>query len=139
MDKHTQSQARCTATVAALLILVSLTTAFAQTATTVTAKALGWKYLGATVADIATYTQTVVVNGTTVPTAPTCIAAPGSPADVYCEVPVANFTAANNTVSVTATKGMVSSQLITNGLTLGAVVKDPSSQTVTIKTTVTIQ
>lgn len=90
----------------ALVVLFALVSQpYAQTTT----NTIQWDYLNATPTQVATYTQTVTVNGTVQTTAPTCVA---SGVNTQCQLAV-TLISGSNTINVSATLNGV-----TRGITL---------------------
>ena len=103
---------------------------YAQAATT-----LQWDY-AASLTEVNTYTQAVVVNGTAVTTTPSCVAT--SATLTTCKVTSPNLNATGNNVSITATLGGVSAQTIITGLTTTNQPKNAASFKVVITTTIVL-
>lgn len=106
--------------------------AAAQTPTTT----LAWDYLSVTPAIVATYTQTVTVDGTAITATPVCAAAG---ANVTCTVPIGTLASGRHTVAVAALLNGVSATTSVNGIDpTGTAPKQPSSFRYQINVTVNI-
>jgi hypothetical protein len=97
---------------------------------------LYWDYLAATPAVVATYTQTVSVDGGLVTTAPVCVAR--GVTDTTCHVPLGALASGPHVVTVTALLNAVQQSATLNNLDLSLGPKPPTVPRVTVTVTITI-
>lgn len=114
----------------ALLVLPS--PAPAQTTNT-----LAWDYTVATT-EVATYAQTVAVDGTVVSGTPTCAAKVGAPTQTTCQLAIPALSTGTHTLSVTAARGGVTAETRITGINPATAPQNPGNPRITVTVTVTI-
>jgi hypothetical protein len=100
---------------------------FAQT--TQTAQ---WDYIGPAPAVVATYTQTVSLNGVVVVTAPTCVAKPAPNPGTTCQVAIPALVTGPNILEVTAALNGQTRTIRMTGLSLSNGPTEPSGGRIAI-------
>lgn len=115
----------------AWFLLACAPLAFAQSTQT-----LQYDYLD-TPANVASYTQTIKVDGSLVTAAPTCAANPTS--GTTCSVSIPTLAAGTHTIDVTATKSGQSAETIVSGINPANGPKNASNIRINVTVTVTVQ
>jgi len=106
---------------------------FAQTTHT-----FKWEYIGANPTEVATYTQVVMVDTTTIATPPICILKLGTTTDTSCQVSIPALTQGTHTLSVTATRNGLSAEGRLTGVDPTNFPDTPSSLRISITVIVNI-
>lgn len=118
----------------AVIIFGLLFLGFGGVAQAQAANTLQWDY-NAPLSEVQTYTQSVVVNGTTLTTPPNCVSAGTNL--TTCNV-VATFLSAGNNITISATKGSVTAATVITGLTTANSPKNGVNIKAVITVTVTL-
>ena len=117
---------------ALLVALLAAAPVAAQTTNT-----LAWDY-DAPPAEVATYTQTVVVDGTTVAGLPSCIARQGNPQHTTCQIAIPALAPGAHTISVTAARAGQTAEPRLTGLDPLDGPRSPQGPRVTVTVTITV-
>lgn len=123
------------ALVCALLMLLIAAPLHAQAATTMT---LIYDYGQALPAEVATYTQTLTIDGVAVAGLPNCAAKSGSATDTTCSIPIPPLATGSHVISILAAKGGSSSELRVTGLNPSNAPKSATGVRVVVTTTITV-
>lgn len=126
---------KVSALVFASLLLLLAYPLEAQTATT---SALVWDYGAALPAEVATYTQTLTIDGVAVAGLPSCAAKTGSVTDTTCSMPIPALATGSHVISILAAKGGMTAELRVTGLNPANAPKASTGVRVVVTTTITV-
>lgn len=102
------------------------------------ANVLQWDYAAALPAEVATYTQTVTIDGVIVAPPITCVVRTGIATDTTCAVTIPVLATGSHVISVLAAKGGMTAELRVTGLNPANAPKSASGARIVVTVTVTI-